>query len=280
MNRFGVGAMLALVCTSALAQTTTCQEFQGGLVKCSTPQGLSPVPSITNCQTGIGSISCSQPQGMQSVQPPTTYYPPTTTIITVPQPAVPNYLQQQQEELERSRRQTDSVQEQLQLQEYRERQLDLQRRQVQLLEEQRVQHDRIVESQSISEGGGRVTQQTVDCGNDYACDTAIIYNKGGPRSVTGKNWLDAINQPDQSKVHVFAWIMLGNVLYGWEGKSHCSPANRGNANLREALDQAAGIVQVYLKSRPQLWGYPAPDLIGAALGSVWPCQKQGYRPSK
>lgn len=274
MIRIGLGVLLGLACTAVLAQTTTCQEFAGGLIKCSTPQGLSPVPSVTNCQTGIGSISCSQPQGIQPVQPPTTYYPPVTTVITSPQPSVPNFLQQQREEMERSREQADSAREQLRLKEYREQQLDLQKKQLELLEEQQAQRTEATIDQSSKNTEGNVTQQMVECGNNYGCDTSILHKKGGPRSITGENWLNAMNQPEQSQVHVWAMLMAGNVFFGWSGKSHCPPTNK------ISLNQAAAVAKLYLEGHPQLWNYPAPDLIGVALGNVWPCHTPDHTPSK
>src|SRR6185437_14368990 len=81
MGRMGFGILCWLSCAAAWGQTTNCLVYPGGLVRCTTPQGLtSPTPS-TNCQVSGSMIRCSQPQGLQPVAP-----------LPLPQP-MPSYQQ-------------------------------------------------------------------------------------------------------------------------------------------------------------------------------------------
>ena len=191
MARVGfIAALLGLTCAVALAQTTTCLEYAGGVIKCSTPQGLShsPGPLGTNCQIGIGSVSCSHPQQglLEPIQPPASFHSPQSIVITSPLPAVPNFLQLQRDEMHRSREQTDSMLMQLQQQEYREQQLELQGKLVELLEKQQSQRAVASVEQPNVDAVGSVSQQIIECGNDYGCDTSILHKRGGPMNITGE----------------------------------------------------------------------------------------------
>jgi hypothetical protein len=264
-TRFGLTVVLVLSCTSAMAQSTNCQIFPGGVIKCSVPQMLSAVPPEFNCQIGIDSISCSRPLGNDSAQQIVS--PPFTPFFIPSPPKVTNFLRLQQEDLQRLREQADAITKQVQDQDYQEQILNLRKRQVQVLEdEQSIQTAQSPVDYSNVPSGGILAQRIMECGSYDDCDTAILHVKGGPAAVTGQNWLDAINQPVQSQVHLWAMIMAGNVFFGWDGKSHCRPAN-------SSLGQAIAITKLFLESHPQLWNYPAPALIGVALGNVWPCHK-------
>ena len=81
------------------------------------------------------------------------------------------------------------------------------------------------------------------------------------------DWLRASKQPRSSQEFISALVLAGNVLFQWEGKSHCKPE-------RADVDQAMAIAAKFFEEHPQVWHLAAPDGIGAALGNVWPCGEQ------
>lgn len=72
---------------------------------------------------------------------------------------------------------------------------------------------------------------------------------------------------DAIKGNLLAMALIGKVTFAWEGKSHCKPANA-------TVGQAAAITQNYLNENPEIWHYSATVLVGAALGSAWPCPEK------
>lgn len=72
-----------------------------------------------------------------------------------------------------------------------------------------------------------------------------------------------LDSSDDKEV-IQGYYIVGNILFGWEGKSHCKPE-------KATLGQAAAIAQKFIKNKPEYWHEPAPGLIGAAFQSVWSC---------
>jgi hypothetical protein len=86
-------------------------------------------------------------------------------------------------------------------------------------------------------------------------------------TITGetlKNYLDTSKATE--KEYATGMVVVGDVLFKWEGKSHCKPE-------KATLSQAVAITEKFLSGNPELWHENAYYLVGAALGSVWPCNK-------
>jgi hypothetical protein len=62
-------------------------------------------------------------------------------------------------------------------------------------------------------------------------------------------------------------VLVGNVLFQWDGKSHCKPQGA-------SVGQATAIVEKNLKEMPEIWHVEAYIVIAVILGMVWPCQSQ------
>lgn len=67
-----------------------------------------------------------------------------------------------------------------------------------------------------------------------------------------------------NNLEAMAWV--GEILFSWEGKSHCKPP-------RATVGQATAITKKFLNENPQYWHEDASRLIGLALGLTWPCQR-------
>lgn len=133
MSRFGLGVLLSLLPAAIWGQTTNCLVYPGGVVQCSSPQGLTTPPSPTNCQVGNGMIRCSQPQGITPVAPlPSPPPMPVYRQAPLPAPQNPSLQQPQYQQL-----QFDQTRERL-----RQEQQELDRQQQQL--NSRVEPDDIV----------------------------------------------------------------------------------------------------------------------------------------
>jgi len=83
---------------------------------------------------------------------------------------------------------------------------------------------------------------------------------------TGQQWLEKLNSP-MTEDKIDAKVMVGNILFAWEGKSHCKPS-------LATLGQAVAITKKFLDENPQFWHEEVSNLIGAALGIAWPCPIQ------
>lgn len=101
-----------------------------------------------------------------------------------------------------------------------------------------------------------------------------------PRNWTGQDLLRKLQGPqelnassasqerlDATKEDILAMVLIGNVTFAWEGKTHCKPSNA-------TVGQARAITQNFLNENPEIWHYSASILVGAALGSVWPCPEK------
>ena len=85
--------------------------------------------------------------------------------------------------------------------------------------------------------------------------------------MTGQQWLEKLKKTSHEKDVAIAMILAGDVLFQWDGKSHCKPNNA-------TVGQAVEITIKYIKDRPEIWHLNAVNLIGAALGIAWPCEPQ------
>lgn len=86
-------------------------------------------------------------------------------------------------------------------------------------------------------------------------------------TMTIGEWLNATKLPKSSPARLKALVLTGNVLFDWEGKSHCKPE-------RANVEQAMAIAKLFFQEHPQIWHLDAPSGIGVALGNVWPCEAQ------
>jgi len=86
---------------------------------------------------------------------------------------------------------------------------------------------------------------------------------------TGQDLITKLNSTslETADDHLEAMRFVGNILFAWEGKSHCKPP-------AATVGQAAAITQKFLNDNPALWHYDAANLVGAALGIAWPCPKK------
>ena len=85
---------------------------------------------------------------------------------------------------------------------------------------------------------------------------------------SGQQLVDKLNTATATQEdRIEATLLVGNILFNWDGKSHCKPP-------QATVGQAVAITQKFLNENPKLWHYDAPHLIGTALGIDWPCQKQ------
>jgi len=83
-------------------------------------------------------------------------------------------------------------------------------------------------------------------------------------SMTAGNWLKATNLPKSSPEHLAALVLTANILFKWDGNSHCKPE-------RANVEQAMAVTKLFFEEHPQIWHLDAPSGIGVALGNVWPC---------
>lgn len=89
-------------------------------------------------------------------------------------------------------------------------------------------------------------------------------------TMTGQQLAAKLDMPIDSRERLEGVMLIGNVLFEWEGKSHCKPQ-------AATLGQAAAIAKNFLQANPQLLHYDASTLVGVALGENWPCPIQGRR---
>jgi len=140
--------------------------------------------------------------------------------------------------------------EEFELERERERwRLEQERREAQL----RVQEQRSVRS-------GQVPPQSVDdreSGDQFA-------HRRASHSMSVGEWLESAARPKSSSEYLDATLLAGNVLFQWEGDSHCKPEHA-------TVNQAMAIALRYFREHPQIWHLSAPDGVGVALGNVWPC---------
>jgi hypothetical protein len=85
-------------------------------------------------------------------------------------------------------------------------------------------------------------------------------------TVTGQQLLAKLTSSD-ARERVPAMILIGDILFQWNGKSHCKPPG-------VTVGQATAIVEKYLKEFPEVWDGEASHVIGAIFGMMWPCQSQ------
>ena len=95
------------------------------------------------------------------------------------------------------------------------------------------------------------------------CQERESYKRADATMTIG-HWLESIRATKSQPEHLKAFILAGDILFKWEGKSHCKP-ERANVN------QAVAIAEKYFQDNPQIWHLDAPTGIGVALGNSWPC---------
>jgi hypothetical protein len=87
---------------------------------------------------------------------------------------------------------------------------------------------------------------------------------------TGQELITKLNSTsdtlETARDHLEATQFVGEILFAWEGKSHCKPP-------AVTVGQAAAVTQKFLNDNPALWHNEAAALVGAALGLAWPCPK-------
>jgi len=83
---------------------------------------------------------------------------------------------------------------------------------------------------------------------------------------TGQDLIQMLNAA-REKDRIEAKIFIGNILFDWEGKSHCKPP-------QATVGQAVAITQKFLNENPKIWHYEAAAIVGAALGDAWPCPQK------
>jgi hypothetical protein len=85
----------------------------------------------------------------------------------------------------------------------------------------------------------------------------------------GQQLLAKLTSSD-ARERIPAMMLVGDILFQWNGKSHCKPP-------AASVGQATAIVEKYLKETPEIWDGEASHVIGAILGMVWPCPNQQQR---
>jgi len=85
---------------------------------------------------------------------------------------------------------------------------------------------------------------------------------------SGQDLISKLNSTELETAadHLEAMQFVGNILFAWDGKSHCKPSG-------VTVGQAAAVTQKFLNDNPALWHNDAAALVGAALGLAWPCAK-------
>jgi Rap1a immunity proteins len=83
------------------------------------------------------------------------------------------------------------------------------------------------------------------------------------QSLTGQHLLAKLESDAAEQMH--ATMFVGQVLFEWEGKSHCKPPEA-------TLGQAVALTKNFLKANPHLWHHEAAHLVAAALQLAWPCR--------
>ena len=83
--------------------------------------------------------------------------------------------------------------------------------------------------------------------------------------ITGQDLYNRLTLPTTTGSDMaYAMFLVGNVLFQWDGKSHCKPP-------KATLAQAVAITKNFLADNPHLWHEESPYLIAVALGEKWPC---------